>query len=94
MEKHDDFSYADSTLTFYRDSTFSLNSSSIKNKYAITRLSNNYRSPYKIALGETEYIFEIRNGGFFLHRWVLGIMDENEKHYYFFQRPGKCEGKD
>lgn len=94
ISEYDEYYGQDSTITFFADTTFSLDVITDRKRFTISRLLNAYESPYKIELGKTEYIFEIRNEGFFLFRLILGTYDENEEYLYFFKRPGKCEKKE
>lgn len=91
IQDHDEFSFKDSTLTFFSHGTFSINGASRKKQYRISRLLDAYESPFKIALGKTEFIFEIRYPGFLLHRPILGTLDESESYTYFFSKIGKCK---
>ena len=91
LEAHDAVSFGDSLITFYKDGTFITNLSKRKRKYKINKVLKAYASPYKIALGDTEFIFEIRNGGFILERLILATLSENESYKFTFARPGKCE---
>ena len=91
IEEHDDITYSDSIIAFFANGTFSSNGSSNKRAYFLSKVLNSFESPYKIALGKTEYIFEIRTGGFYLNRLILGYLDENESWSYFFKRPDMCE---
>ena len=91
IDRHDSITYQDSSIVFFADRTYSTNRSKVRKKYKLSKLLNAYQSPYKITLGETELIFEIKPDGFSLQRLILGTFDENESFEYIFKAIGTCK---